>query len=106
MCHSCFLLSFSLSQDNQCFSVVEGEAKFKISTIFFPVGITVNGKLIGDQKSSNDAKPHNAYIGRLGISNIQLNVKLDITPEMIVFHNGTKQMIFTWLNQVILQHPG
>lgn len=73
--------------------------------MFFVVGITVNGKLIGDPKTSNDAKPHNAYIGRLGILNTQLNLKLDITPETIVLHNGTKQMIFTWLDKVTLQHP-
>ncbi|KAJ6667678.1 hypothetical protein lerEdw1_015999, partial [Lerista edwardsae] len=101
-----FIIAVPQKEDALCFNIYEEPGKV-LNLIRDPTtGITVNGKLIGDQKSSNDARPHNAYIGRLGIFNTQLNVKLDITPEMIIFHNGTKQMIFTWLDQVILQHPG
>jgi len=55
--------------------------------------------------SSNDAQPQNNYIGRLGILNEELNLKLEITPEKIILHNGTKQMTFTWLDKVTLLHP-
>ncbi|XP_066469057.1 inter-alpha-trypsin inhibitor heavy chain H3-like [Tiliqua scincoides] len=101
-----FIIAVPQKEDALCFNIYEEPGKV-LNLIRDPTtGITVNGKLIGDPKSSNDARPHNAYIGRLGILNIQLNLKLDITPEMIILHNGTKQMIFTWLDKVTLQHPG
>uniref|UniRef100_A0A8D2LSS5 Inter-alpha-trypsin inhibitor heavy chain H3 n=1 Tax=Varanus komodoensis TaxID=61221 RepID=A0A8D2LSS5_VARKO len=64
-------------------------------------GIIVNGQLIGDVTTDNDAGLHNTYIGRLGIINTQLNLTLEVTPEKIVLHNGTKQKTFILTLKII-----
>uniref|UniRef100_A0A803TB45 Inter-alpha-trypsin inhibitor heavy chain H3 n=1 Tax=Anolis carolinensis TaxID=28377 RepID=A0A803TB45_ANOCA len=55
--------------------------------------------------SSNDASPHNTFIGRLGILNTQLNMTLEITPEKITLQIGRKPINFTWFDEVTLRHP-
>lgn len=69
-------------------------------------GVTVNGELIGDDRTSNDAAPHNTYFGRLGIVNVQLNLKLEVTPQKITLYDGSKQMSFTWHDEVTLRNSG
>ncbi|XP_032996612.1 inter-alpha-trypsin inhibitor heavy chain H3 [Lacerta agilis] len=101
-----FIIDVPQKEDALCFNINE-EPGVVLNLIRDPTtGITVNGQLIGEKKSSNDVGSiHNTYIGRLGILNTQLNVKLEITPESITLHNGTKQMMFTWLDEVTLLHP-
>ncbi|XP_042308689.1 inter-alpha-trypsin inhibitor heavy chain H3 isoform X2 [Sceloporus undulatus] len=101
-----FIIDVPLKEDALCFNINE-DPGVVLNLIRDPsTGITVNGQLVGDKQSSNDAGPHNTYIGRLGILNTQLNMKLEITPEKITLQNGTKQMSFTWLDEVTLRHPG
>ncbi|XP_067424242.1 inter-alpha-trypsin inhibitor heavy chain H3-like isoform X2 [Emydura macquarii macquarii] len=64
-------------------------------------GITVNGQLIGKKKISNNAQK--TYIGKPGIVNRQLDLKIEITTEKIALQNGRKTDSFTWLDTVILQ---
>ncbi|CAI5767142.1 inter-alpha-trypsin inhibitor heavy chain H3-like [Podarcis lilfordi] len=101
-----FIIDVPQKEDALCFNINE-EPGVVLNLIRDPTtGISVNGQLIGEKKSSNDVGSiHNTYIGRLGIRNTQLNVKLEITPESITLHNGTKQMMFTWLDEVTLLHP-
>ncbi|XP_053151285.1 inter-alpha-trypsin inhibitor heavy chain H3-like [Hemicordylus capensis] len=102
-----FIIDIPQKEDALCFNIYE-EPGTVLNLIRDPTtGVTVNGQLIGDKiSSSNDVRPHNTYVGRLGIFNMQLNLKLEITPEKIVLYNGTKEMIFTWHDGVTLQHPG
>uniref|UniRef100_A0A8C6V7I0 Inter-alpha-trypsin inhibitor heavy chain H3 n=1 Tax=Naja naja TaxID=35670 RepID=A0A8C6V7I0_NAJNA len=53
--------------------------------------IVVSGRIIDDVLNSitADVKAHG----------------LEVTPEKIILHNGTKQMTFTWLDEVTLLHP-
>jgi len=100
-----FIIDVPQKDDALCFDIYEDPGKI-INLIRDPsTGITINGQLIGNKMSSNDAQPQNNYIGRLGILNEELNLKLEITPEKIILHNGTKQMTFTWLDKVTLLHP-
>uniref|UniRef100_A0A8D0C0Y6 Inter-alpha-trypsin inhibitor heavy chain C-terminal domain-containing protein n=1 Tax=Salvator merianae TaxID=96440 RepID=A0A8D0C0Y6_SALMN len=100
-----FIVDVPQKQDALCFNIY-GDPGIVLNLITDPAtGIIVNGQLIGEEKSSNNVQPHNTYIGKLGILNTQMNVKLEITPEKIVFHNGTKPMTFTWLDEVTLLNP-
>ncbi|XP_060544374.1 inter-alpha-trypsin inhibitor heavy chain H3-like [Pantherophis guttatus] len=100
-----FIIDIPQSDDHLCFNIYEDPGKI-LNLIRDPsTGITVNGQLIGNKQSRNDVQPQNSYIGRLGILNEELNIKLEVTPEKIILHNGTKQMTFTWLDEVTLLHP-
>ncbi|XP_061473996.1 inter-alpha-trypsin inhibitor heavy chain H3-like [Rhineura floridana] len=102
-----FIIDVPQKEDALCFNINE-DPGVVLNLIRDPTtGITVNGQLTGDKKSSNDVVPiHNTYIGRLGILNTQLNFKIEITPENITLHSGTKQMTFTWFDEITLLHPG
>ncbi|XP_062977228.1 inter-alpha-trypsin inhibitor heavy chain H3-like isoform X2 [Elgaria multicarinata webbii] len=100
-----FIIDVPQKEDALCFNINE-DPGVVLNLIRDPItGITVNGQLIGDTMSNNDAGPHNTYIGRLGIVNTPLNLKLEVTPEKIILHNGTKQMTFTWLDEITLLNP-
>uniref|UniRef100_A0A8D2Q8B6 Inter-alpha-trypsin inhibitor heavy chain H3 n=1 Tax=Varanus komodoensis TaxID=61221 RepID=A0A8D2Q8B6_VARKO len=100
-----FIIDVPQKEDALCFNINE-DPGVVLNLIRDPTtGIIVNGQLIGDVTTDNDAGLHNTYIGRLGIINTQLNLTLEVTPEKIVLHNGTKQKTFMWLDEVILLHP-
>lgn len=69
------------------------------------LGIVINGELIGDRKSNNDASPHNTYFGKLGIVNTHQNLRIKITTKEIILQQGIKQIVFNWMDKVILQQP-
>uniref|UniRef100_A0A8C6V667 Inter-alpha-trypsin inhibitor heavy chain C-terminal domain-containing protein n=1 Tax=Naja naja TaxID=35670 RepID=A0A8C6V667_NAJNA len=100
-----FIIDIPEQDDHLCFNIYADPGEI-LKLIRDPsTGITVNGQLIGNKQSKNDVQPQNSYIGRLGILNEELNLKLEVTPEKIILHNGTKQMTFTWLDEVTLLHP-
>ncbi|XP_019360757.1 PREDICTED: inter-alpha-trypsin inhibitor heavy chain H3-like isoform X3 [Gavialis gangeticus] len=73
---------------------------------WYTSGITVNGQLIGDKRTSNKAKIQNTYFGKLGIANKHLDLKLTVTPEKITLQNGNEKSVFNWLDSVNLQQEG
>uniref|UniRef100_A0A803SVS6 Inter-alpha-trypsin inhibitor heavy chain H3 n=1 Tax=Anolis carolinensis TaxID=28377 RepID=A0A803SVS6_ANOCA len=78
-----FIIDVPLKEDALCFNIND-DPGIVLNLIRDPAtGIIVNGQLVGDKQSSNDASPHNTFIGRLGILNTQLNMTLEITPEKI-----------------------
>ncbi|XP_070594765.1 inter-alpha-trypsin inhibitor heavy chain H3-like [Erythrolamprus reginae] len=100
-----FIIDIPQEDDHLCFNIYEDPGKI-LNLIRDPsTGITVNGELIGNKQSRNDVQPQNSYIGRIGIVNEELNLKLEVTPEKIILHNGTKQMTFTWLDEVTIANP-
>ncbi|XP_015262960.1 PREDICTED: inter-alpha-trypsin inhibitor heavy chain H3 [Gekko japonicus] len=101
-----FIIAMPQKEDALCFNINEDPGTV-LNLIRDPVtGVTVNGELIGDERTSNDAALHNTYFGRLGIVNVQLNLKLEITPKKITLYNGSKQMSFTWLDEGTLRNSG
>ncbi|KAL8212378.1 UNVERIFIED_CONTAM: Inter-alpha-trypsin inhibitor heavy chain H3, partial [Gekko kuhli] len=101
-----FIIAVPEKEDALCFNINEDPGNV-LNLIRDPVtGVTVNGELIGDERTNNDAAPHNTYFGRLGIVNVQLKLKLEVTPKKITLYNGSKQMTFTWLDEGILRNSG
>uniref|UniRef100_A0A8D2LR66 Inter-alpha-trypsin inhibitor heavy chain H3 n=1 Tax=Varanus komodoensis TaxID=61221 RepID=A0A8D2LR66_VARKO len=83
-----FIIDVPQKEDALCFNINE-DPGVVLNLIRDPTtGIIVNGQLIGDVTTDNDAGLHNTYIGRLGIINTQLNLTLEVTPEKIVLHNA------------------
>ncbi|XP_066469056.1 inter-alpha-trypsin inhibitor heavy chain H3-like [Tiliqua scincoides] len=101
-----FIIAVPQKEDALCFNINE-DPGIVLNLVRDPVtGVIVNGQLIGDKKSSNDAGPQNTYFGTLGIVNIHLDLRLEITTEEIILQNGIKQTRFKWLDDVILRQPG
>ncbi|KAM6121255.1 inter-alpha-trypsin inhibitor heavy chain H3-like [Pterocles gutturalis] len=101
-----FIISVPQKEDAICFNINENPGAV-LNLINDPItGITVNGELIGDKKTSNDAKIQNTYFGKLGIANKHLDLKLTVTPEKITVQNGNKKTGFTWLDSITLQQEG
>ncbi|NWU63487.1 ITIH3 inhibitor, partial [Pterocles burchelli] len=101
-----FIISVPQKEDAICFNINENPGAV-LNLINDPItGITVNGELIGDKTTSNDAKIQNTYFGKLGIANKHLDLKLTVTPEKITVQNGNEKTSFTWLDSVTLQQEG
>ncbi|XP_025062555.1 inter-alpha-trypsin inhibitor heavy chain H3 isoform X2 [Alligator sinensis] len=101
-----FIISVPQKEDALCFNINENPGAV-LNLIKDPVtGITVNGQLIGDKRTSNEAKIQNTYFGKLGIANKHLDLKLAVTPEKITLQNGNEKSVFTWLDTVNLQQEG
>ncbi|XP_039209823.1 inter-alpha-trypsin inhibitor heavy chain H3-like isoform X2 [Crotalus tigris] len=100
-----FIIAVPQKEDALCFNINE-EPGVVINLIRDPVtGITVNGQLIGDKRSTNNVRPQITYFGKLGIITMSQNVRLEITTQNIVLQNGMKRRVFSWLHEVILQQP-
>ncbi|XP_042307930.1 inter-alpha-trypsin inhibitor heavy chain H3-like [Sceloporus undulatus] len=100
-----FIIAVPQKEDALCFNINEDPGAI-LNLIRDPVtGIVVNGELIGEKKSNNDVGQHNTYFGKLGIAKMHQNLRIEITTEQIILHDGIKQTTFSWLNEVTLQQP-
>lgn len=69
-------------------------------------GLTVNGQIIGDKEGSPDSKTRKTYFGKLGITNSQMDFRIEVTTEKITLWNGIAQSIFSWLDTVTVTQDG
>ncbi|KAH0630048.1 hypothetical protein JD844_012634 [Phrynosoma platyrhinos] len=100
-----FIIAVPQKEDALCFNINEDPGAV-LSLIRDPVtGIVVNGELIGEKKSNNNVGQHNTYFGKLGIANMHLNLRIEITTEQIILYDGIKRAAFSWLDEVTLQQP-
>ncbi|XP_032066901.1 inter-alpha-trypsin inhibitor heavy chain H3-like isoform X2 [Thamnophis elegans] len=101
-----FIIAVPQKKDALCFTINE-EPGVVLNLIRDPVtGVTVNGQLIGDKKSINNVRPQNTYFGKLGIVTMNQNVRLEITTQSVILHDGMKRRVFSWFHEVDLQQPG
>ncbi|XP_050813719.1 inter-alpha-trypsin inhibitor heavy chain H3-like [Gopherus flavomarginatus] len=98
-----FLIEVPQKKDHLCFNI-NLDPGVVLNLVKDPdTGITVNGQLIGKKKVRNNAQIQKTYIGKLGIVNTQLDLKIKITTEKITLQNGRKTATFTWLDTITLQ---
>ncbi|KAM7170452.1 inter-alpha-trypsin inhibitor heavy chain H3-like [Macrochelys suwanniensis] len=101
-----FLIEVPQKKDHLCFNI-NLDPGVVLNLVNDPdTGITVNGQLIGKKKVSNNGQTQKTYIGKLGIVNTQLDLKIAITTEKITLQNGRKTATFTWLDTTTLQQEG
>uniref|UniRef100_A0A8C3SUN2 Inter-alpha-trypsin inhibitor heavy chain H3 n=1 Tax=Chelydra serpentina TaxID=8475 RepID=A0A8C3SUN2_CHESE len=101
-----FLIEVPQKKDHLCFNINLNPGVV-LNLVNDPdTGITVNGQLIGKKKVSNNGQTQKTYIGKLGIVNTQLDLKIEITTEKITLQNGRKTATFTWLDTTTLQQEG
>ncbi|XP_038628594.1 inter-alpha-trypsin inhibitor heavy chain H3-like [Tachyglossus aculeatus] len=100
-----FIIRVPDKEDALCFNINE-EPGVVLNLIRDPGrGITVNGQLIGEQFNDN-AKTKSTYLGKLGIVNQEMDLKLEVTPQTIILHFGPRRSIFSWLERVTLRQGG
>ncbi|XP_073208506.1 inter-alpha-trypsin inhibitor heavy chain H3-like isoform X1 [Lepidochelys kempii] len=101
-----FLIDVPQKKDHLCFNI-NLDPGVVLNLVNDPdTGITVNGQLIGKKKVSNNGQTQKTYIGKLGIVNTQLDLKIEITTEKITLQNGRNTATFTWLDTITLQKEG
>ncbi|KAM9134184.1 LOW QUALITY PROTEIN: inter-alpha-trypsin inhibitor heavy chain H3-like [Pangshura tecta] len=101
-----FLIEVPQKKDDLCFNI-NLDPGVVLNLVKDPdTGITVNGQLIGKKKVRNNAQIQKTYIGKLGIVNTQLDLKIEITTEKITLQNGRKTATFMWLDTITLQQEG
>uniref|UniRef100_A0A8C4WT89 Inter-alpha-trypsin inhibitor heavy chain C-terminal domain-containing protein n=1 Tax=Gopherus evgoodei TaxID=1825980 RepID=A0A8C4WT89_9SAUR len=98
-----FLIEVPQKKDHLCFNINLDPGVVLNLVKDLDTGITVNGQLIGKKKVRNNAQIQKTYIGKLGIVNTQLDLKIKITSEKITLQNGRKTATFTWLDTITLQ---
>uniref|UniRef100_A0A452GUG9 Inter-alpha-trypsin inhibitor heavy chain C-terminal domain-containing protein n=1 Tax=Gopherus agassizii TaxID=38772 RepID=A0A452GUG9_9SAUR len=98
-----FLIEVPQKKDHLCFNKNLDPGVVLNLVKDLDTGITVNGQLIGKKKVRNNAQIQKTYIGKLGIVNTQLDLKIKITSEKITLQNGRKTATFTWLDTITLQ---
>nr|XP_033782443.1 LOW QUALITY PROTEIN: inter-alpha-trypsin inhibitor heavy chain H3-like [Geotrypetes seraphini] len=101
-----FILQIPKKKDSICFNINEGKGVV-LNLIKDPeTGITVNGQLIGDKSVDNMAKIPNTYFGKIGIVYKELDLKIEVTPQMVTVLNGQEMSVFSWLDTLTLKQNG
>ncbi|XP_020030783.2 inter-alpha-trypsin inhibitor heavy chain H3 isoform X1 [Castor canadensis] len=101
-----FIIQVPEKDDAICFNIDEDPSTV-LRLIHDPVtGLTVNGQIIGDKEGSPDSKTRKTYFGKLGITNSQMDFRIEVTTEKITLWNGIAQSIFSWLDTVTITQDG
>uniref|UniRef100_A0A8D2AC21 Inter-alpha-trypsin inhibitor heavy chain H3 n=2 Tax=Sus scrofa TaxID=9823 RepID=A0A8D2AC21_PIG len=101
-----FIIQVPEKDDAICFNIDEDPGTV-LRLIQDPVtGLTVNGQIIGEKRSSQDSQPRKTYFGKLGIANAHLDFRIEVTPERITLWNGAAQSTFSWLDTVMVTQDG
>ncbi|XP_008578294.1 PREDICTED: inter-alpha-trypsin inhibitor heavy chain H3 isoform X1 [Galeopterus variegatus] len=101
-----FIIHVPEKDDAICFNIDE-EPGTVLRLIQDPVtGLTVNGQVIGDKKGSPDSKTIKTYFGKLGVTNTQMDLRIEVATEKITLWNGAAQSTFSWLDTVTVTQDG
>eukprot|EP00069_Balaena_mysticetus_P018578 bmy_11573T0 len=101
-----FIIQVPEKDDAICFNIDEDPGTV-LRLIQDPVtGLTVNGQIIGEKRSSLDSQTRKTYFGKLGIANAQMDFQIEVTPETITLWHGAAQSTFSWLDTVMITQDG
>ncbi|XP_067610827.1 inter-alpha-trypsin inhibitor heavy chain H3 isoform X4 [Pseudorca crassidens] len=101
-----FIIQVPEKDDAICFNIDEDPGTV-LRLIQDPVtGLTVNGQIIGEKRSSLDSQTRKTYFGKLGIANAQMDFQIEVTPERITLWHGAAQSTFSWLDTVTVTQDG
>ncbi|EHH16301.1 hypothetical protein EGK_11565 [Macaca mulatta] len=101
-----FIIQVPEKDDALCFNINEAPGTI-LRLIQDPVtGLTVNGQIVGDKRSSPDSKTRKTYFGKLGIANAQMDFQVEVTTEKITLWNRAVPSTFSWLDTVTVTQDG
>ncbi|XP_062057062.1 inter-alpha-trypsin inhibitor heavy chain H3 [Lepus europaeus] len=101
-----FIIQVPEQDDAICFNIDE-EPGTVLRLIQDPAtGLTVNGQIIGDKKSSPDSATRKTYFGKLGIASAHMDLRIEVTTEKISLWNEVGRSTFSWLDTVTVTQDG
>ncbi|XP_004864421.1 inter-alpha-trypsin inhibitor heavy chain H3 isoform X1 [Heterocephalus glaber] len=101
-----FIIQVPEKDDAICFNIDE-DPGMVLSLIQDPVtGLSVNGQIIGDTRDSSDSNTTKTYFGKLGITNAQMDFRIEVTTEKITLWNGAVPTTLSWLDTVMVTQDG
>uniref|UniRef100_A0A8C4T4A3 Inter-alpha-trypsin inhibitor heavy chain H3 n=1 Tax=Erpetoichthys calabaricus TaxID=27687 RepID=A0A8C4T4A3_ERPCA len=90
-----FMVPVPAKNDNICFNIDEKPGVI-FNLVKDPVtGIVVNAETIGDKKVI-PGKKQNTYFGKIAVLNNKLDVKIEVSTQIIKVYYGQKYSYFTW----------
>ncbi|XP_039627081.1 inter-alpha-trypsin inhibitor heavy chain H3-like [Polypterus senegalus] len=90
-----FMIPVPAKNDNICFNIDEKPGVI-FNLVKDPVtGIVVNAETIGDKKVIPGKKQH-TYFGKIALLNNKLDVKIEVSTQIIKVYYGEKYTYFTW----------
>ncbi|GCC25549.1 hypothetical protein chiPu_0003960 [Chiloscyllium punctatum] len=96
-----FIISINDHTDAICFNV-DGKPGAILNLVTDPYkDFVVNGQLIGVKEVENSQKMK-TYIGKLGIASNKMDIKVEISTEMIAIVHGEDEITFPWSQTVSL----
>ncbi|XP_048657108.1 inter-alpha-trypsin inhibitor heavy chain H3 isoform X4 [Marmota marmota marmota] len=101
-----FIIQVPEKNDALCFNIDEDPGTV-LRLIQDPdTGLTVNGQIIGDKRDSTAANNRKTFFGKLGITNSQMDFRMEVTTEKITLWNGDEPSTFSWLDTVTVTQDG
>ncbi|XP_069331978.1 inter-alpha-trypsin inhibitor heavy chain H3 isoform X6 [Eulemur rufifrons] len=101
-----FIIQVPEKDDALCFNIDEDPGTV-LRLIRDPdTGLTVNGQIIGDKRGSPDSETRKTYFGKLGITNTQMDLQIEVTTEKITLWSGAVPSTFSWLDTVTITQNG
>ncbi|XP_047388188.1 inter-alpha-trypsin inhibitor heavy chain H3 [Sciurus carolinensis] len=101
-----FIIQVPEKDDALCFNIDEDPGTV-LRLIQDPVtGLTVNGQIIGDKRDGSASNTRKTYFGKLGITNTQMDFRMEVTTEKITLWNGAGSSTFSWLDTVTVTQDG
>ncbi|KAM5189656.1 inter-alpha-trypsin inhibitor heavy chain H3 [Callospermophilus lateralis] len=101
-----FIIQVPEKNDALCFNIDEDPGTV-LRLIQDPVtGLIVNGQIIGDKRDSTAANNRKTFFGKLGITNTQMDFRMEVTTEKITLWNGDEPSTFSWLDTVTVTQDG
>ncbi|XP_063796687.1 inter-alpha-trypsin inhibitor heavy chain H3-like isoform X3 [Pseudophryne corroboree] len=101
-----FVINVPQKKDALCFNIHEDPGVVLNLIKDQELGIAVNGELIGKNKTDNNVISNGTYLGRLGIVNRQMRLRIEVTPEIITILSDEKRKTFTWQNTTSIKREG
>uniref|UniRef100_A0A2K6FTX0 Inter-alpha-trypsin inhibitor heavy chain H3 n=1 Tax=Propithecus coquereli TaxID=379532 RepID=A0A2K6FTX0_PROCO len=101
-----FIIQVPEKDDALCFNIDEDPGTV-LRLIQDPdTGLTVNGQIIGDKGGSTDSETRKTYFGKLGITNPEMDLQIEVTTEKITLWSGAVPSTFSWLDTVTITQDG
>uniref|UniRef100_A0A8C5V0L4 Inter-alpha-trypsin inhibitor heavy chain H3 n=1 Tax=Microcebus murinus TaxID=30608 RepID=A0A8C5V0L4_MICMU len=101
-----FIIQVPEKDDALCFNIDEDPGTV-LRLIQDPdTGLTVNGQIIGDKGGSPAFETRKTYFGKLGITNAQMDLQIEVTTEKITLWSGAVPSTFSWLDTVTITQDG
>ncbi|XP_056380156.1 inter-alpha-trypsin inhibitor heavy chain H3-like isoform X2 [Hyla sarda] len=100
-----FVINVPQMNDSLCFNIQEKPGMILNLIQDKKLGISVNGQLIGNKKTSK-GKSNETYFGRIGIVNREMKIRIEVTTDTVTVMNRKIKKIFTWKKTSSISEEG